>query len=171
MGNFNLEDYEPVQNRIPVFYKIHPDGRIITALHSADNGLYVFKATLYKSAEEQERGIVLTTGWAQEQAGQGYVNKTSALENCETSAIGRAFANIGLHGNKRPSREEMTKVQNAPKQKPKGNIDLMKKHLSTADKDGLKLAVVGLDINTWTDTEREEIKSLIDIRRREICNS
>ena len=46
-----------------------------------------------------------------EKAGQGYVNKTSHVENCETSAIGRALANMGLHGSKRPSREEMQKTQ------------------------------------------------------------
>jgi len=50
------------------------------------------------------------TGFAFEVDGQGMANKTSALENCETSAIGRALANAGFSGNKRTSREEMEKV-------------------------------------------------------------
>lgn len=111
MANFNLQDYEPVQDRITKFYAKYPDGRIITDLTDSSNGVFVFKATLYKNAEETLAGICLSTGWAREIDGKGYVNQTSALENCETSAIGRALANIGLHGDKRPSREEMQKAQ------------------------------------------------------------
>ena len=111
MGQFNLQDYEPVQDRIPKFYAKYPDGRIITDKIDSSDGVFVFKATLYKSGEEMMSGIVLSTGWAREIDGKGYVNQTSALENCETSAIGRALANIGIHGDKRPSREEMQKAQ------------------------------------------------------------
>ena len=110
MAQFNLQDYEPVQDRITKFYVKHPDGRIITDLTDSSNGVFVFKATLYKSGEDLMSGIILSTGWAREVDGKGYVNQTSALENCETSAIGRALANIGLHGDKRPSREEMQKT-------------------------------------------------------------
>ena len=168
MGNFNLDDYEPVQSRIPKFYEVHPDGRIVTSLHSAEAGLYVFKATLYKSGEEQERGIILTTGWAQEQAGQGFVNKTSALENCETSAIGRALANIGLHGDKRPSREEMQKVQNGQKQKPKGDFNAAKAAISSADKAGLVKITSGIQQRAWAPDEAEQLEILIDIRKDEL---
>lgn len=110
MGNFNMQDYEPVQDRIGKFYAKYPDGRIITDLTDSSNGVFVFKATLYKSGEDLMAGIILSTGWAREVDGKGYVNQTSALENCETSSIGRALANIGLHGDKRPSREEMQKA-------------------------------------------------------------
>jgi hypothetical protein len=63
--------------------------------------------------------ICIATGYAEEVRGAGNVNRTSHVENCETSAVGRALANAGMAGtdvNKRPSREEMSKVQNnAPK--------------------------------------------------------
>jgi hypothetical protein len=63
--------------------------------------------------------VCIATGYAEEVRGAGNVNRTSHVENCETSAVGRALANAGMAGtdvNKRPSREEMTKVQNtAPK--------------------------------------------------------
>jgi hypothetical protein len=68
----------------------------------------VFKCELWLEGE------IIATGWAEEIRGQGNVNKTSHLENCETGAVGRALANAGLSGSdfsKRPSREEMGKVQ------------------------------------------------------------
>ena len=111
MANFNLHDYEPVQDRIGKFYDRYEDGRIITEMIQFDGDIVIFRAVLYKSGDDFDRQSILTTGWAQEKIGQGYVNKTSALENCETSAIGRALANIGLHGDKRASREEMIKVE------------------------------------------------------------
>jgi hypothetical protein len=63
--------------------------------------------------------VCIATGYAEEVRGAGNVNRTSHVENCETSAVGRALANAGMAGSdvsKRPSREEMAKVQNtAPK--------------------------------------------------------
>jgi hypothetical protein len=58
--------------------------------------------------------MLIGTGYAEEVRGAGNVNRTSHVENCETSAIGRALANCGMAGSdmtKRPSREEMSKVQ------------------------------------------------------------
>lgn len=107
MPKFDPEKYEQVQDRIPRFLKKYEHGRIITDLMSPVDKLkiVVFKACLYDGE------TLLATGWAHEIAGEGFVNQTSHLENCETSAIGRALANIGLHGDKRPSREEMEKVE------------------------------------------------------------
>jgi hypothetical protein len=67
----------------------------------------VFKAQLWLD------DVLISTGWAEEVRGQGNVNKTSHVENCETGAVGRALANAGMAGSdvhKRPSREEMSKV-------------------------------------------------------------
>jgi hypothetical protein len=69
---------------------------------------YIVKAYLFKNAED---GVAWATGYAEETVTSRGVNQTSALENCETSAIGRALANAGYAAKgKRPSREEMTKV-------------------------------------------------------------
>lgn len=112
---FNLEDYETVEERIKRFYDEHPDGRIKTEEVTSDldrsNGLWVIKATLYLNIGDQAADLPKATGYAFEVDGQGMANKTSALENCETSAIGRALANANFSGNKRTSREEMAKVQ------------------------------------------------------------
>jgi hypothetical protein len=105
---FNLDDYEPVASRLDRFLKAHPDARVITDLVHYLSDIAVFKAELWLDGE------IIATGWAEEIRGQGNVNKTSHLENCETGAVGRALANAGLSGSdftKRPSREEMQKVQ------------------------------------------------------------
>jgi hypothetical protein len=69
---------------------------------------YIVKAYLYKDASD---GVAWATGYAEETVSSRGVNQTSALENCETSAIGRALANAGYAPKgKRPSREEMSKV-------------------------------------------------------------
>jgi hypothetical protein len=106
---FNLENYEPVDVRIEKFYRTYADGRIITELVSHGDGEYIVKALVYRHATD---GHVAASGYAHEETTQRGVNSTSALENCETSAIGRALANLGFAAKgERPSREEMEKVQ------------------------------------------------------------
>ena len=104
---FNLDDYEPVASRLDRFLKAHPDARVITDLVHYLEDVAVFKCELWLDNE------IIATGWAEEIRGQGNVNKSSHVENAETSSLGRALANAGLSGSdftKRPSREEMGKV-------------------------------------------------------------
>jgi hypothetical protein len=109
---FNLADYEPVEVRLEKFIKDYPDFRISTELEVIESNRYVVKAYLYKTATDS---VAWATGLAEETVTSRGVNQTSALENCETSAIGRALANAGYAPKgKRPSREEMTKVVKAP---------------------------------------------------------
>jgi hypothetical protein len=115
MAQFNLEDYETVASRITKLYDAHPDARIqtdnLTTPYDRERGTWVVRAVIYLNADEQERELPKSNGLAFEIDGAGMANKTSALENCETSAIGRALANMGLSGDQRASREEMAKVQ------------------------------------------------------------
>jgi hypothetical protein len=105
---FNLADYETVEVRLEKFIKDYPDSRIATELEVCDKDRYIVKAYLYKVAADT---VAWTTGYAEEKVTDRGVNSTSALENCETSAIGRALANAGYAAKgKRPSREEMSKV-------------------------------------------------------------
>ena len=105
---FNLADYEPVEVRLEKFIKDYPSFRIATELEVVEASRYIVKAYLYKDASD---GVAWATGYAEETVTSRGVNQTSALENCETSAIGRALANAGYAPKgKRPSREEMTKV-------------------------------------------------------------
>jgi hypothetical protein len=113
---FNLADYEPVEVRLEKFIKDYPTFRIATELEVVEATRYIVKAYLFKDASD---GVAWATGYAEETVSSRGVNQTSALENCETSAIGRALANAGYAPKgKRPSREEMTKVVAAKPVKP-----------------------------------------------------
>jgi hypothetical protein len=113
---FNLADYEPVEVRLEKFIKDYPAFRISTELEVVEASRYIVKAYLYKDASD---GVAWATGYAEETVTSRGVNQTSALENCETSAIGRALANAGYAPKgKRPSREEMSKVVAAKPLKP-----------------------------------------------------
>jgi len=105
---FNLADYETVEVRLEKFIKDYPDFRIATELEVVERDRYIVKAYLFKTTNDS---LSWATGYAEEKITDRGVNSTSALENCETSAIGRALANAGYAAKgKRPSREEMSKV-------------------------------------------------------------
>ena len=105
---FNLDDYETVEERLVKFWKDHPDGQIHTKVLEHTSARFIVEASIYRTEADPRPW---TTGLAEETVQGRGVNATSALENCETSAIGRALANAGYATKgKRASREEMTKV-------------------------------------------------------------
>ena len=114
MAHFNLDNYETVEDRLVKFWHDHPDGRIATMMEdiTADKSMVVFRCDVYFHADDHK---AKASGYAEETRNSSPVNKTSFVENCETSAIGRALANCGYAAKgSRPSREEMEKVQRAP---------------------------------------------------------
>ena len=90
--SFDLKDYVDVAERIRAFYERYPEGSIQTEIVRLEGDMVVFKATVYRDREDRRP----TTGHAYEREGQGFVNRTSFIENCETSAIGRALANLNF---------------------------------------------------------------------------
>lgn len=88
--NIKGKEYIPVNERIKEFWKRYPDGNIITEIISNENGVCVFKATIYVNGE------IAATGHAYEKETSSFINKTSYIENCETSAVGRALGILGI---------------------------------------------------------------------------
>lgn len=85
------KEYAEVNQRIKAFRMLYPNGAIVTELISDENGVCKFKANII-----DEEGKVLATGHAYEKEQSSFINKTSYIENCETSAVGRALGMLGI---------------------------------------------------------------------------
>jgi hypothetical protein len=113
MANFNLNEYETVEERHARAITEYPDLRCVIVNHTTPQdravGTWVVEARVYLNAEDQERELPKATEWAFEVDGVGMANKTSALENACTSALGRSLR-WALGGSKGPSKQEMEKV-------------------------------------------------------------
>ena len=114
---FDINSYETVASRIDRLLTEWPDARIVTEDLTTDKDretlIWRVKAYVYLTAGDQAEGLPKATGHAFEIDGQKGANVTSAYENCETSAIGRAVSHAltGYSGDKKASREEMQKVE------------------------------------------------------------
>ena len=108
----SIEDYGPVASRLARFWEKHPEGRVITKLLTFEGDRVIVQADIYVDREDDRP---VATDFAEEIRGSNNVNKTSHIENAATSAIGRALADCSFASStdwtKRPSREEMSKVQ------------------------------------------------------------
>jgi hypothetical protein len=134
---YNLDDYETVDLRLRRLYTSHPEARVLTDMVYRDDRSFIVKAELYLDRNDL---TPVSTGYAEEIVGAGFVNKTSALENCETSAIGRAISNsplvLGTPEGKRPSQSEMEKVERykeSPRKTVTKKIDYTPEQLADAE--------------------------------------
>lgn len=110
--DFNLDDYETVEQRLVRLHTKYPNARVLTDIVYQDERRFVVRTEIYLDFDDPRPAA---TGHAEEIVGAGFVNKTSALENCETSSIGRAISNsilcLDAPVGKRPSAQEMQKVE------------------------------------------------------------
>lgn len=121
--NIKGKEYAEVNQRIKAFRMVYPEGSIITELVELENGICTMRA-IVKDGEN-----TLGTGFAQEKESSSYINKTSYIENCETSAVGRALGMCGfgidtsvcsaeelqnaLNNQDKPNKEDKPKVEYA----------------------------------------------------------
>jgi hypothetical protein len=133
---FNYSEYESVSDRITKFWDKYPTGRIHTEIVLINEIQVVVKASVWRDIAET---MASTIDFAQETIGSSHINKGSFLENCATSAIGRALADLGFSPKgKRPSIEEMITawVGQARAAHEAGNINVLRNIYAEADKGG-----------------------------------
>jgi len=150
---FNLDDYETVEERLVKYWKDHPDGQIHTEILEHTASRFIVKASIFRTEADARPW---TTGVAEETIQGRGVNATSALENCETSAIGRALANAGYATKgKRASREEMSKV--AAKAAVVDQVQKVKAKMAETSKEYVPVAKAD---DPWTQWEAAPVQTL-----------
>lgn len=165
MARFNLDDYETVESRLKRFWKDNPNGAVlvdnITTPDDRSRGEWVCTATIYFHRDDIRAAGADT---AFERDGGTGPNQTSALENCATSAVGRALANCGYSGNKRASREEMEKVN-------RGNVTQLSRALQTTIDPATATTLDDLNL-LWSkaveEGRTEELQAAFTARKKEL---
>jgi hypothetical protein len=125
---YDVSDYVQVNERIEKFYEKYPEGSIQTEIQSIVDGVVIFKAYAYRDREDTRPA----TGHAYEKENSSFINKTSYIENCETSAVGRALAMLGFEIKKSiASKEEVenAKLQQQPTKISSQQLDILLKLL------------------------------------------
>lgn len=155
---FNLDDYETVEERLVKFWKDHQDGQIHTKLLEQSANRFIVLAEIYRTEADARPW---TTGLAEETVQGRGVNATSALENCETSAIGRALANAGYATKgKRASREEMSKV--AAKVAVQETVQQAKAKMAETSKEYVPVAKADDPWTTWEAAPVQTMESAVE---------
>lgn len=123
--NIKGNEYILVKDRVLYFNENYPNGKIETELLSEINSeMVVMKATITPDVDNPTR---IFTGYSQATWGDGYINKTAAMENCETSAVGRALGMMGIGViDSIASADEINKAQTQPKYTPKKTSDVQR---------------------------------------------
>ena len=123
--NIKGKEYILVKDRVLYFNENYPNGKIETELLSEINSeMVVMKATITPDVDNPTR---IFTGFSQATWGDGYINKTAAMENCETSAVGRALGMMGIGViDSIASADEINKAQTQPKYTPKKTSDVQR---------------------------------------------
>ena len=154
------KQYAEVNQRIKAFRMLCPNGCITTEILANEDGIVVMKASV-----KDEEGKLLGTGTAYEKEGNGFINKSSYIENTETSAVGRAlgFAGFGSDG----SIASYEEVMNAQKQQHKMNEDELKAELKQLLED------TGSDVTKFIEWcvktfERKDITCVDDLQDIEL---
>ena len=155
--NIRGKSYQTVAFRVSNFKEKYPDHSIETELIHRDERYVVIKAII-----KNEDGRIIATGHGEEDRNQGNINKTSAVENCETSAIGRALAAFGIGGTEFASANE---VQNAIHQQ--DNIELQRKVFKEIAT-GLKMAQSKIQVLDFWKKNKKGAVSLPDDGRDEL---
>jgi hypothetical protein len=151
--------YMEVNQRIKAFRMVYPQGFIKTELVSLENGVCVIKATVGVGET-----MILGTGYAYEKEGSTFINKTSYIENCETSAVGRALgmAGFGIDVSVASAEEVQNAIINQTRDEKIRKVDItaLKKKFPTAEQE--KNIFEHFKITKWEDMTVGQMSELIN---------
>lgn len=165
------KEYTEVNQRIKAYRMVYPNGSITTEILKLEDGVVLMKATILN-----EDGVVIGTGLAQEKEDSTFINKTSYIENCETSAVGRALGMCGFGIDTSVASAEEVKTAMANQEQTQDTKKTTKKNeinevvLLKAQKLNIKLE----DVATYfkkkvTELTNEEVVKAIDLKERQIA--
>lgn len=165
------KEYTEVNQRIKAYRMVYPNGSITTEILRLEDGVVLMKATILN-----EDGVVIGTGLAQEKEDSTFINKTSYIENCETSAVGRALGMCGFGIDTSVASAEEVKTAMANQEQKQDTKKTTKKNeinevvLLKAQKLNIKLE----DVATYfkkkvTELTNEEVVKAIDLKERQIA--
>lgn len=163
------KDYIEVNQRVKAFRMVYPTGFISTQLVSNENGVAIFKAEC--GYFEESLPIVLATGTAYEKEGSTFINKTSYIENCETSAVGRCLgmAGFGIDAsiaskeeveNAKANQNKKAKPAAKPKKASKEQIRLIADNIEQKDK-----LLEYYEVKQLADLTEAQAKKIIDSKK------
>lgn len=165
------KEYTEVNQRIKAYRMVYPNGSITTEILRLEDGVVLMKATILN-----EDGVVIGTGLAQEKEDSTFINKTSYIENCETSAVGRALGMCGFGIDTSVASAEEVKTAMANQEQKQDTKKTTKKNeinevvLLKAQKLNIKLE----DVATYfkkkvTELTNEEVVKAIDLKEKQIA--
>lgn len=160
------KDYAEVNQRIKAYRMVYPNGTIRTNIESLENGVCIFRAEV-----TNENGDVIATGTAYEKENSTFINKTSYIENCETSAVGRALgmAGFGIDTSVASAEEVANAIENQKNNKSEKNkktkadeINYKQALLDELNKDGINVSEYAKEHHLSAKTTQEEAKKLLE---------
>ena len=160
------KDYIEVNQRIKAFRMVYPTGAILTNMISNENGICVFTATC--GYYEEGNLIVLGTGTAYEKEDSTFINKTSYIENCETSAVGRALGMCGFGIDKSVSSAEEVQNAIANQEEPKATPKQIEILLSVYKGEKLKKLLEANSITTIEEISLAKASELIGKLKKKV---
>lgn len=163
------KDYAEVNQRIKAFRMVYPNGTIETEMISNENGVCIFKAkvgyttTIFEDDKIRTEYTLLGTGTAYEKEDSSFINKTSYIENCETSAVGRALGMCGFGIDVSVASAE--EVQNAIQNQTVTQEEADNYKLTFGKHQGKKLTEVPKEYIEWLlgNSQDERMKKLIEL--------
>lgn len=159
------KEYAEVNQRVKAFRMVYPTGFILTRMVSDENGVCVFDASV-GYYDENGDAVTIARGTAYEKENSSFINKTSYIENCETSAVGRAlgFAGFGIDTSIASAEEVANAIENQNKKIEESQIKKIEK---LVPKENIDAMLKYYKINKIEEMSFEDAKALIERKEKD----